>query len=479
MILPPANGILLKRSIHRAILFAVAAGMALPLGGGVFGQQGREDSGGRPFVIKVVDGETDRGVPLVKLETINHRIYYTDSMGVVAFDEQGLMGKKVFFHISSHGYEFPADGFKFRGKALEVAAGGNATLKIKRLNIAERLYRITGEGIYAESAKAGLETPVKHPLLNSGVLGSDSILSAVYHDRIFWVWGDTNQAAYPLGNFLVTAATSALPGKGGLDPSVGINLDYFSDGKGFTKKMAPLPGKGPTWLDALTTLTDKNGERRLVARYVKIEPPLTVYESGLCEYDPGKEIFEKKHTFPKNEKLIPHGHPFAHRVDGKDYIYCGNPFPEIRIPATYEAWADPTQYEAVETDVAFMDPETKEPLKTHAGSMAWNPYLKKWVAIFTQAGGVSSMLGEIWFATADAPEGPWRQAVKIVTHDHYSFYNPRHHPFLDQEGGKVIYFEGTYTKSFSASPVATPRYDYNQIMYRLDLGDPRLAMGGQ
>jgi hypothetical protein len=41
----------------------------------------------------------------------------------------------------------------------------------------------------------------------------------------------------------------------------------------------------------------------------------------------------------------------------------------------------------------------------------------------------------------------------------------------------VIFFEGTYTHTFSGSAEnATPRYDYNQIMYRLNLDDPRLAL---
>jgi hypothetical protein len=56
-------------------------------------------------------------------------------------------------------------------------------------------------------------------------------------------------------------------------------------------------------------------------------------------------------------------------------------------------------------------------------------------------------------------------------------YNPKQHPYFDQDGGRTIYFEGTYTQAFSGSEeTATPRYDYNQIMYRLDLGDPRLAL---
>jgi hypothetical protein len=68
-------------------------------------------------------------------------------------------------------------------------------------------------------------------------------------------------------------------------------------------------------------------------------------------------------------------------------------------------------------------------------------------------------------------------ARKIVTHDKYTFYNPMQHPYFDQDGGRVIYFEGTYSKTFSGSEKKpTPRYDYNQIMYRLNLDDPRLAL---
>ena len=93
--------------------------------------------------------------------------------------------------------------------------------------------------------------------------------------------------------------------------------------------------------------------------------------------------------------------------------------------------------------------------------------------IAVQQGG-TSFLGEVWYAEAEQPAGPWRNARKILTHDKYSFYNPRHHEYLDKEGGRVIFFEGTYTHSFSGNPNQTPRYDYNQIMYKLDLSDARL-----
>ena len=39
-------------------------------------------------------------------------------------------------------------------------------------------------------------------------------------------------------------------------------------------------------------------------------------------------------------------------------------------------------------------------------------------------------------------------------------------------GGRIIFFEGTYTTTFSGNPDPTPRYDYNQVMYQLDFVGP-------
>src|SRR5438552_2989319 len=128
------------------------------------------------FAIRIFDEQTGRGVPLVELETTNHVRYVTDSAGMVAFHEPGLMNDTVFLTITSHGYEFAADGFGFHGITVETVPGTNASFKIKRLNIAERLYRITGEGIYSDSILLGRKAPIEHPLTNSGVLGQDSVL---------------------------------------------------------------------------------------------------------------------------------------------------------------------------------------------------------------------------------------------------------------------------------------------------------------
>lgn len=47
---------------------------------------------------------------------------------------------------------------------------------------------------------------------------------------------------------------------------------------------------------------------------------------------------------------------------------------------------------------------------------------------------------------------------------------------LDEQGGRRIYFEGTYSTFFTGNDAPTPRYDYNQIMYALDLDDPRVVL---
>ncbi len=482
----------------------------------------------KPFRITVVDHATQRGIPLVELRLVNDVRFVTDSAGVVAFDEPGLLDQPVFFHVSSPGYDLPADGFGYRGMRLQVTPGGSATIEMDRQNIAERLYRVTGGGIYRDSVLLGDDPPLEQPVLNAQVFGSDSVQSAVYRGLIHWFWGDTNRPSYPLGNFHTPGAVSMLPGKGGLSPGVGVNLQYFVGEDGFAKSTAKLPGDGPTWIDALTVLKDTDGSERMFATYAKIEPPLHVYERGLIEFNDETQQFDRLPTFPVDARLFPAGHTFQHEdEEGISWVYFANPYPYVRVRATVEAFQDLSKYETwtyvtndststlqkldqgpgrhantmwrrggvpvntqVERDIlqltrqlpdedylyGLKDRETGRAINAHRGSVAWNEYRHRWIMIFTEVEGTASHLGEVWFAEAESMTGPWAEATHIATHPNYSFYNSRHHPFLDEEGGRVIYFEGTYTATFSGNKNPTPRYDYNQIMYRLDLSDERLPL---
>ena len=199
------------------------------------GPEPADNARSRVFRIHVVEEGTGRGVPLVELKTVNQIRYVTDSNGIVAFDEPGLFDRKVFFSITSHGYEVEKDGLGYRGKALDVSHGGSADIVIRRINIARRLYRVTGGGIYRDSVLTGDPVPIREPLLNGKVFGQDSVVNAVYQGKIHWFWGDTNRPDYPLGNFHVPGATSELPAQGGLEPEIGVNLSYFLDDQGFEK----------------------------------------------------------------------------------------------------------------------------------------------------------------------------------------------------------------------------------------------------
>ena len=128
-------------------------------------------------------------------------------------------------------------------------------------------------------------------------------------------------------------------------------------------------------------------------------------------------------------------------------------------------------------DTHLYDITSGKKVSPHGGSVYFNAWRNKWITITVQQFGESSFLGEVWYAEADTPVGPWAYARKIVTHNKYTFYNPMQHPYFDQKGGSTIYFEGTYADTFSGSEKnPTPRYDYNQIMYRLNLDDLRLAL---
>jgi hypothetical protein len=134
----------------------------------------------------------------------------------------------------------------------------------------------------------------------------------------------------------------------------------------------------------------------------------------------------------------------------------------------------------VESPFRLQDVAGGKPVTMHNGSCAWNAYRKKYILIASELLG-ATVLGEVWYSEADRPEGPWAHARKIVTHankpgDAHDFYNPTQHAFLDREGGRYIYLEGTYVNTFSGNPHPTPYYEYNQIMYRLDLADPRLKL---
>ncbi len=488
------------------------------------------------FEIHVIDKETTRGVPMVELTTVDDVVYITDSAGRVAVNEPELAGVTVFFKVQSPGYQAAKDGFGIEGVRLTLEPGKSHVIELSRTNIAERLYRITGRDIYRDTVRLGHMAPIQQPLIAGKVTGQDSVQPAIYGNRIHWFWGDTNQLQYPLGLFRTAGAVSALPKNGGLDPAAGIDLAYFTKDDGFTRAMVEVPNPdGVVWIHGVCVVPNQQGVERMVAQYSRRRGLAEPLEQGLVVWNDDRSIFEVLQVIDLQESWrIIRDHPIQHQEAGIDHLMFGNPFPVSRVPATFEAIQNREAYESwtcredlpeanpKEQQLAASKPQRdaagqlgwawkKAPpvtqqderrwlkqglitlqearylprdadsaeriVEMHSGTVQWNEFRKRWVMIAIEHAwdkNSPSMLGEVFYSEAESPQGPFLKSVRIATHPKQSFYNPCHHPFFDQDNGRTIYFEGTYCNTFTNSP-ATPRYNYNQLMYRLDLTNPRVA----
>jgi hypothetical protein len=430
-----------------------------------------------PCRIEVVERGTGWPVPLVEFRTTHNVRLVTDNAGIIAFDLPELMGVETWFDVIGYGYEVRQDGLGMRGVRLKPKPGEILKVELNRTIIARRLGRLTGGGLFAESQKLGLESE----WTEAGVLGCDSIQNAVHRGKLFWLWGDTTMANYPLGIFNATSATTPVQPLASFEPPLKVRFDYFRDQAGRARGVARIPGEGPTWITAFISLPDKSGNPHLVGSYMKIKPPLDAYEWGLGVWDEKAEEFVRLKTLWTNSKVnpkpppLPDGHPALWK-DGneKEWVLFGNPLPTLRCPATFEAWQDPSTWEVLRPQTNLLSAADSKRVRLHSGSIAWNAWRKRWVTIFMEAFGKPSAFGELWYAESESPTGPWGRAVKVLSHENYTFYNPRIHPEFTAPDSPVLIFEGTFTQQFADRPPPTPRYDYNQILYRLDLDDPRL-----
>jgi hypothetical protein len=486
------------------------------------------------YGLRIVDQVTGRGVPNVELVTGGGSVkYYTDSNGWAAISDATVVNKPTAFNLFSFGYTSGTS-------VVLTTLGARNTVSINRVNKAERIYRITGQGIYDDSVKLGMTYPIANPLINSNVTGQDSVQTSLYKGNLFWTWGDTLSPDPNVFNLRTTGATSQVPGQGGLAPAQGINLSYYGNGSGFVKQMMPINDPGFLWMDALTTVHDTTGAEKLIAHYSRMQDLSTRSEHGLALFNDGTATFQRLTTFSNTSPIDPVGHSFARTVGGQggqEYLYFTAPYPNVRVKSDWNSVNNPAAYETytplkANTTYDVNNPQfdkdgqgkliwgwkTNTPTWTprmqidqvNAGRMArvdspfrlknmdtggdiwlqsssvyWNNYLQKFLMIGEEAFG-SSWLGEIYGAVSDSPEGPWTNAEKLVTHAatgdraEYGFYNVTQQPLFDEAGGRVIYFEGSYTRNLYGDNHAfdTPAYEYNQIMYRLDLAGTRLPEPG-
>ena len=517
----------------------------------------------------------------------------------MAFDEPGLLGRDIYFVVRSDGYKvlptqpgamLPGTPTSEPGILLSTRSGYQATILLNRTQHAQRMYRLTGGGLYRDTLLVGGTAPIIEPLLSSaGVLGQDSLMAAPYKGRVFWFFGDTECPAGPrdtdcqhYGRF-TTGATSPLAAKpNGTDPP---SLSYFSSSNasdpggmapngqpnatllkvwnpgafGHPRPMLAGPERDPrfdlsTWVGSLTVLRDPStDEERMYLTYVcPTGGPDTIY--GLARWDDVTEAFRALPGAARRMRYS--GAQAAQRtqpaVDGA-YVYYASPFAMARAPATFEGIEESSAYEyytpcaAVDAGgcaapagralngsawgwkranldgkpggVAYFGPaEEAAMIKAGAlapaaarmrvvdaatakpiggvlsrGSVNWNAFRGVYVLIADRTDDTetdrTSRFGEIFYCEAAAITGPWRDCHKVVTHEATgtSCYNPLQLPWLDEGGGRTVYLACTFTSMSSSKSgkqdractfdgyggvdcaIAVPRYEYNNLVFRLDV----------
>ena len=442
--------------------------------------------------IRIVDAASGRGVPMAEVRA-SGRFWVSDSAGLVAVVEPDALDGTSTLSIRSHGYVA-------RSTVVTLDRGGRSTVELQRRMPSERLYRVTGAGIYRDSVLLAEPTPLLEPLLTAQVAGLDSTHTAVHDGRLFWVWGDTLRPSYPLGHFKTAGATSPLPGskRARIAPDVGIDLTYFVGDDGFSRPVAPVADEGLVWTSGLVSLGAD-----LIGTWVNVDGADDDPVGGLVVWDDAREEFAILTSWMDPLPAEPSGTAFVERerVYFTDIGGDDGAFRVVRAEADLESLADPSTYATWTahdgTDVVrsggqpvyawrpaappttglarpehmlhghLRDPLADTDVGDHIGSVFWNEHVGRYVRISARPWGDDAFLGETWLALGDTPMGPWAWAQKVATHDDYSFYNPRHHPEFDD--GSLVQFEGTYSATFSDADAPTPRYDYNQIMHRVDL----------
>lgn len=466
--------------------------------------------------LRIIDSATGRGVPLVELESTHSVRWVSDNAGHIYIDDDDMIGKNIFFYVHGHGYEVNKDGFGYSGVRVDLKPGDVTDIAVKRTVLAERLVRLTGIGQMRDSRLLGLDDGHFLTPLNGEVVGQDSIQAVPFRNEVLCIWGDTSQASYPLGLF--RAAGALAPWKDAsqtpFDPAKGVPYRYFVEpDKPFVRAMIPLKlrTEGVIWLDGMAVVVDDTGSEQVVAHYSRRAGLADELEHGIAKLNTATMEFEELKRFETlDEWRHPYGHAQRVRSNGTEWLVFGNPFPNVRVPATLAAVQDPAQYEmltpldesgeryqswgwkkgvkrfgvteeslwykradqanGIEPRMLPLNSQAEsERILFHNGSFAWNEYRKRWIVLGGRIYGKDSMLGEVWYSESVALEGPYTRAIQVATHNQQSFYNVCQHSFWDRDEGKTIYFEGTFTSDFSGNPYKTPRYNYNQILYRLDL----------
>jgi hypothetical protein len=502
------------------------------------------------FGIRIVDRDTHEGVPLVQLRTSNYIVNYSDSQGYVAFFEPGMMDHDVWFSVLTDGYTFsddrtckpsithPCDS----GIILHTTPGKIITLTVERKQLAERVFRLTGQGIYRDSVLLNIPTPINESSMEMvAPIGQDTLMLTKYKGLNYWFFGDTvcapsarqeNCNGYGQHTIAATSIDQA---------NQAPVLQYFTsniNGMQWPKPVTPVGDLNMnTWTAAPFVINAGTPQEAMYAFYLKpysTSADPSPDKTGLVKWNESKQQFELLIEWPLNNGMewLSNGHVVSAFAPGEGvdgYVYFAGSFVLVRAPknkiAQLSAWESltpllsgsdmnnpkidpkgwgwkkgmPVFHQSDETTLIakgimplsqarmqIVDSITKKPVVVDSGVVHWNAFLKKYILVFGN--------GQLYLAMSDSMTGPWNTAVVIAQHEdtHSSCYNSIQVSALSDATERNIYVACSYTSMWSndapaagipnvwstclfgqnahqnCAPVV-PRYEYNNLVYRLDL----------
>lgn len=456
--------------------------------------------------INVVEESTGQPIPMVKLIFHNGMIFYTDNQGIAAVRIPGLMGEQVRVVLRSPSPGYPGDFF-LGGAHVVLRPDGSDTITIERRNLAERLYRVTGMGLYRDSKLVGADVPIEDPLSNLDVISHGLGNQAVFKGKLYWFWDGHSTLRNPIPNLKLSGATSELPSSGGLDPRIGINLDYVTGFFGVRRLLRIDENVQAVKRNVFVT-EDSSGEQVLHAYYQLLDDGSRV-EHGILLWDESGKQFKIVKEFPSGMKVRVCRNTIRIQTEGREWFYLTCPHPIVRVPARPDLFQDPSRYETfapldeegnwgwqTQTETItnrdqpqllestsmtredglfhLTDVRTGQSILGMGGTVNWNEYRDKWIMVFTEALGRSKH-GEVWYAEADSPLGPWVYARRIATHRQstrfareFTYAFPKLHSYFQKQKGETVFFSGTFGK-FLTESAPVPRYEMNEMMYGLDV----------
>jgi hypothetical protein len=313
--------------------------------------------------------------------------------------------------------------------AFAVAAMGAATSRDPlRVASSRVVCRLTGHG-------------------EAGIKGQDSAVILPFRGKTLLFFGDTTLTA---GGMISNSRAETAD----RDASDCLGLVFLTGDDGVAREPLPKQGEEATvWL-----LSVFAAGRKVYGFYYTVAPgwpaPPATFGTGLAvSEDSGRSFHRTSLLFPKESLFseavyaLPRP-PFLYLVLRKGDVGYGTIY-LARVGLT--GILDKSAYRVWDGRGWSPEEKTAKPLFANAGAptIQWNPYLRKWLGVYTAVLSEQGLLSQLEARTADTLTGPWSAPVvlykcpKEPPREWGSCYNAHHSAVFDRDRGRTIYVTAT------------------------------------